>query len=190
MKISKYFLFLLPLLGFNKPYSSKPNQAVIQGDGKFYNFRIPSLDGDTIDFSRYKGKKVMIVNVASMCGNTPQYAKLQELQDKYGDLVTILGFPCNDFGNQEPGAPKEIKQFCKTNYGVTFQLFEKVSVKGKHKHPLYQWLTDKNKNGWNTEEPGWNFAKYLISEKGELLKYYSAGMNPLSQEIVDDIHKK
>ncbi|HXA02322.1 MAG TPA: glutathione peroxidase [Cytophagaceae bacterium] len=190
MKIYKYLLFLLPpLFAFNKPYTRMP-KVLLPGDGKFYDFRIPSIDGDIIDFSKYKGKKVLIVNVASKCGNTPQYEKLQELNDKYGNLVTILGFPCNDFAGQEPGSAEEIKQFCKKNYGVTFQLFEKVSVKGKNKHPLYQWLTDKNKNGWNTEEPGWNFGKYLINEKGELIKYYSAGMNPLSKEIVDDIHKK
>ncbi|MFL5730920.1 MAG: glutathione peroxidase [Cytophagaceae bacterium] len=190
MKTSKLLLFLLPLLGFNRPYSKTSHAANHTGDGKFYHFRIPSIDGDTIDFSKYKGKKVLIVNVASMCGNTPQYQKLQELNDKYGDLVTILGFPCNDFAGQEPGTPKEIKQFCSTNYGVTFQLFEKVHVKGKNKHPLYQWLSDKNKNGWNTEEPGWNFGKYLINEKGELVNYFSASMNPMSKEIVEAIHKK
>jgi glutathione peroxidase len=191
MGIYKYLLLLLPpFFAFNKHYSVSSDKSSSQSDGKFYDFKIPSIDGDTIDFSKYKGKKVLIVNVASMCGNTPQYEKLQELNDKYGDLVTILGFPCNDFGGQEPASHKEIKQFCKKNYGVTFQLFEKVSVKGKNKHPLYQWLTDKSKNGWNTEEPGWNFGKYLIDEKGELVKYYSPGMNPLSKEIVDDIHKK
>jgi glutathione peroxidase len=191
MKIYKYLLFLLPpFFAFNKPYSRCPMKDLHSGDGKFYDFKIPSIDGDIIDFSKYKGKKVLIVNVASMCGNTPQYQKLQELSDKYGDLVTVIGFPCNDFGSQEPGGHKEIKEFCKKNYGVSFQLFEKVSVKGKNKHPLYQWLSDKSKNGWNTEEPGWNFGKYLISEKGELIKYYSPGMNPLSKEIVDDIHKK
>jgi glutathione peroxidase len=155
----------------------------------FYEFKIPSLEGDTIDFSKYKGKKILIVNVASKCGNTPQYADLQKLHEQYGSKVSILGFPSSDFLNQEPGSNKEIREFCKKNYGVTFQLFEKVHVKGKDKHPIYQWLSDKNLNGWNEVEPNWNFAKYLINEKGELLKFFPAKVNPLSKEVIEAIDK-
>src|SRR5690606_2901085 len=110
----------------------------------FYDFKMKDIDGNVVDFNQYKGKKVLIVNVASKCGYTPQYAELQELNEKYGDQVAILGFPANNFGGQEPGTNADIKQFCTENYGVTFQMFDKVSVKGVDKHPLYRWLSDKN----------------------------------------------
>src|SRR6476659_8363579 len=107
--------------------------------GSLYDFKVNALDGKTIDFSKYKGKTLLIVNVASKCGNTPQYADLQKLNDQYGDKVTILGFPANNFGGQEPGTNSEIATFCQKNYGVSFQMFEKISVKGEDQHPLYKW---------------------------------------------------
>lgn len=149
----------------------------------FYDFKIPSLAGDTIDFSRYKGKKVLIVNTASECGFTPQYAELQKLHEKYGDKVAVLGFPCNQFGNQEPGNNEEISRFCKKNYGVTFQMFAKTEVKGPGKSALYRWLTEKELNGWNEQEPTWNFCKYLIDEKGQLIKFFSSKVSPLDDQI-------
>jgi glutathione peroxidase len=149
-----------------------------------YEFKMKDIDGKEVDFSTYKGKKLLLVNVASKCGYTPQYADLQELNEKYGDKVTILAFPANNFGGQEPGTSEDIKEFCTANYGVTFQLFEKISVKGADKHPLYRWLSDKDLNGWNNAEPSWNFCKYLISEDGKLIKFFPSSVKPLDNELV------
>lgn len=153
----------------------------------FYSFKINSIEGKAIDFSKYKGKKVLLVNVASKCGHTPQYTELQELHAKYGDKVVILGFPANNFKEQEPGSNDEIAEFCKKNYGVKFQLFEKISVVGGDQHPLYQWLSKKELNGWNDQAPKWNFTKYLINEKGELVKVFESKVKPTSQEVIDAI---
>jgi len=149
-----------------------------------YEFKMKDIDGKAVDFSTYKGKKLLLVNVASKCGYTPQYADLQELNEKYGDKVTILAFPANNFGGQEPGTSEDIKEFCTANYGVTFQLFEKISVKGADKHPLYRWLSDKSLNGWNNAEPSWNFCKYLIDEEGKLVKFFPSSVKPLDNELV------
>jgi glutathione peroxidase len=119
-----------------------------------YDFKINSLEGEEIDFEKYKGKNLLIVNVASRCGFTPQYADLEKLHEEFGEQVVVLGFPANNFGSQEPGTNLEIAEFCQKNYGVKFQMFEKISVKGEDQHPLYQWL--KAKTG---QEPGWNFCK-------------------------------
>lgn len=154
----------------------------------FYNFKVKSIDGQTIDFSKYKGKKVLVVNVASKCGYTPQYADLQKLHDQYGDKLVILGFPANNFKGQEPGSNTEIEEFCKKNYGVTFQLFEKISVKGEDQHPLYQWLSKKELNGNVNQEPTWNFCKYLINEKGEVVKFFDSKVKPMDKEIMDAIN--
>ena len=153
----------------------------------FYDFQMKAIDGTNINFSKYKGKKVLVVNVASKCGFTPQYADLQKLNEMYGNKVAILGFPANNFGGQEPGTNHEISQFCTQNYGVTFQMFEKISVKGDDMAPLYQWLTEKQYNGWNTEEPSWNFCKYLIDENGKLIAFWPSKVKPLSDEIVSKI---
>ena len=149
----------------------------------FYDFKLNSIDGKEIDFSQFKGKKVLLVNTASACGYTPQYADLQQLHEKYGDKITVVGFPSNDFGGQEPGSNKEISGFCQKNYGVTFLMMEKVTVKGKDATPLYKWLADKSQNGWNSDAPSWNFCKYLIGEDGKLLKFYNSSVKPLSEEI-------
>lgn len=148
-----------------------------------YDVTINSLEGQALDLSTYKGKKLMIVNVASKCGFTPQYKDLQELYEKYGDKLTILGVPCNQFLGQEPGGSEEIATFCERNYGVTFQITEKVNVKGKDQHPLYSWLTDKKKNGNQDSKVKWNFQKYIISENGELEAIYGSKENPMSEEI-------
>ncbi|MCH7408228.1 glutathione peroxidase [Belliella sp. DSM 111904] len=150
-----------------------------------YDFKINDIDGNPVDFSQFKGQKLLLVNVASKCGYTPQYADLQKLHEEYGDKVTILGFPANNFGGQEPGTNEDIKQFCSANYGVTFQMFDKVSVKGADKHPLYRWLSDKDLNGWNDKEPTWNFCKYLIDENGELKKFFGSSVNPMDDEIIN-----
>ena len=153
-------------------------------ESSFYDFKIKDLECKEVDFAQYKGKKVMIVNVASKCGYTKQYAALQELNEKYGDKIAILAFPANNFGGQEPGSNEEIKEFCTANYGVTFPVFEKLSVKGFDKHPLYRWLSDPKMNGWNDEEPSWNFCKYILDEKGELVKFLPSSVTPLDEEIL------
>lgn len=141
--------------------------------GSIYDFKINSIDGDVIDFSQYKGKTLLIVNTASKCGYTPQYAELQQLHEQYGSKVTILGFPANNFGGQEPGSNLQIAEFCEKNYGVTFQMFEKISVKGDDQHPLYAWL--KEKTG---KEPGWNFCKYLVKPDGTV-KFFASAAKPM-----------
>jgi len=166
--------------------STKPDNVTME-DSEFYNFKLAAIDGEMIDFSKYKGKKLLLVNVASKCGYTPQYGDLEELSREYGDKVEVLGFPANNFGGQEPGSNEEIAEFCEKNYGVSFQMFEKISVKGDDQHPLYQWLTDPEKNGWNDKAPSWNFCKYLIDEDGQLLKFYASGVKPLSEEIVSQL---
>jgi glutathione peroxidase len=152
-----------------------------------YEIQIQTLDGSVLDLSQYKGKKLLIVNVASKCGLTPQYEELQQLHDQYGDKVTIVGVPCNQFMNQEPGSSEEIAEFCSKNYGVTFQLTEKVDVKGKEQHPLYQWLTKKEKNGVQDSDVSWNFQKYLIDEEGKLKVVFSPRTTPMSAEVIDQI---
>lgn len=153
-------------------------------ENSFYGFKLKNIDGKEVDFSQYKGKKVLIVNVASKCGYTPQYESLQELHENFGDKIAILAFPANNFGGQEPGSNEEIKEFCTTNYGVSFPVFEKISVKGFDKHPLYRWLSDEKLNGWNNQEPTWNFCKYYINEQGELMKFFPSSVNPLDEEII------
>jgi glutathione peroxidase len=147
-----------------------------------YDFKMNSIEGEQIDFSKYKGKTLLIVNVASKCGYTPQYADLEKLHEQFGSKVTILGFPANNFGSQEPGTNLEIAEFCQKNYGVSFQMFEKISVKGDDQHPLYQWLTEKT-----GEQPSWNFCKYLVKPDGTV-KFYSSKVNPLDKEIIDAIN--
>jgi glutathione peroxidase len=144
-----------------------------------YDFKMNSLDGKQIDFARYKGKTLLIVNVASKCGFTPQYADLEKLHEEYGDKVVILGFPANNFGAQEPGTSLEIAEFCQKNYGVKFQMFEKISVKGPDQHPLYQWLKEKTGH-----EPTWNFCKYLVKPDGSVT-FYPSKVKPLDKEILD-----
>jgi glutathione peroxidase len=154
-------------------------------ENTFYDFKMKDINGNEVDFNTFKGKKIMIVNVASKCGYTKQYEALQELYATHGDDIVILGFPANNFGGQEPGTNEEIKEFCDSKFGVTFPMFEKISVKGFDKHPLYRWLSDSKLNGWNNEEPGWNFCKYLINEQGELVKFLPSSVAPLDEEILE-----
>jgi glutathione peroxidase len=130
---------------------------------------------------------VLIVNTASECGYTAQYKELQKLHEQYGSKIIVLGFPANNFGGQEPGTDTEIANFCEKNFGVTFQLFQKSDVIGDSKSDVYKWLTDKNQNGWNTEEPKWNFCKYLINENGDLIKFFSSSVGPLDKEIIEQL---
>ena len=147
-----------------------------------YDFKIKTLDGKEIDFAQYKGRKLLIVNTASKCGKTPQYAGLEKLHEQYGSKVTLLGFPANNFLWQEPGSNAEIAEFCQKNYGVKFQMFEKISVKGGDQHPLYQWLQAKT-----DKKPDWNFSKYLVSEDGLSVTFFKSSVQPLDKEIVSRI---
>jgi glutathione peroxidase len=153
-------------------------------ESSFYDFKLKDINGKEVSFSEFKGKKLLLVNVASKCGYTNQYAQLQELYATHGDKIQILGFPANNFGGQEPGSNEEIKAFCDVEFGVTFPMFEKISVKGFDKHPLYRWLSDASQNGWNNEEPSWNFCKYFVNEKGELVKFFPSSVAPLDEEIL------
>jgi len=150
----------------------------------FYDFKVKTLEGVDFDFSSLKGKKVMIVNVASKCGLTPQYKELEAVFEKYNGDFTIIGFPANNFMNQEPGSASEIRQFCTDNYGVTFPIMEKISVKGDDMHPLYKWLTSKEKNGVKDSEVSWNFQKYLIDEKGNLVEVIPPREKPDSDKVI------
>ncbi len=151
----------------------------------FYDFRVKTLEGGDFDFASLKGKKVMIVNTASKCGLTPQYKELEALYEKYGgSSFVIIGFPANNFMNQEPGTASEIRTFCTEKYGVTFPMMEKISVKGSDIHPLYQWLTSKEKNGVMDSKVAWNFQKYLIDENGKLVNFFSPKELPSSEKIV------
>jgi len=154
-----------------------------------YDYSAKSIDGIDIDFKKFKGKKIMIVNVASRCGYTYQYAELQQLYKDYEDYLVILGFPSNDFLWQEPGSNKEIKTFCSTTYGVTFPMFEKVSVKGQERHPIYSWLSSKNLNGYKDCVPSWNFNKYIIDEDGQLVADFGSKVSPLSNDIKKVLNK-
>ncbi len=154
----------------------------------FHDFTVEDIEGNKFELSSLKGKKVLVVNTASKCGLTPQYEQLQKLYDTYsGEDFTIIGFPANNFNEQEPGSNEEIAQFCQRNYGVTFPMMSKISVKGDDKHPLYQWLTEKSKNGVMDSEVGWNFQKYLIDEQGRLVKMWEPKVKPDDQQIVDMI---
>ena len=148
-----------------------------------YDFKVESLEGGTIDFATFKGKKILVVNTASKCGYTPQYEELETLYKKYQDKLVIVGFPANNFGGQEPGTNIEIKEFCKKNYGVSFPMAAKVSVKGNDIAPIYKWLCDKSLNGVLDADVKWNFSKFLLDEKGNLVAKYDSGVKPMSEEI-------
>ncbi|HWV68422.1 glutathione peroxidase [Chitinophaga sp.] len=155
-----------------------------------YDFKVDAVDGGKIDFSKYKGKKVLIVNTASLCGNTPQYEGLEKLYKKYQDKLVIVGFPANNFGSQEPGSNKEIQEFCTKKYAVTFPMAAKISVKGSDIHPLYKWLLAESKaKHMEPAEVTWNFQKYLLDEKGNLVAVFSPKTQPESAEVIAAIEK-
>ncbi len=180
IKLSIAIVFVMGLAAFltSKLSKSEPLQAT----GSIYDFKIADLGGQEVDFSQYRGKKLLIVNTASKCGKTPQYADLQKLHEEHADKVVVLGFPANNFLWQEPGTNEDIAEFCERNYGVTFQMFEKISVKGKDKHPLYKWLEAKT-----GKSPDWNFAKYLVSEDGTSVTFFSSSIKAYEKPIMDKI---
>jgi glutathione peroxidase len=201
MKISlkrSVALFGLVFLGLGVTVFAEPelnasgkqsNVSVRVGElsAPLYKFRLPNIDGHPVDLKTFKGKVLLIVNTASMCGNTPQYAGLQEMYERYRERgFEVLAFPANDFGQQEPGTNQEIKGFCYTKYSISFPLFSKISVVGKEKHPLYQYLTEQS------PFPGrvtWNFQKYLVDRSGRVIGKYDPGMNPLAPAILSDVEK-
>jgi len=185
MKKLKLLLFLAVILvscGLSK-VKTRPLGMSQEPSTSIYDFEMPLLSGEKVKLAAYKGKKILIVNTASECGYTPQYEGLEELSKQYNDKLVVLGFPANNFGGQEPGTDVEIGAFCKENYGVTFPMFSKISVKGDDMAPLYRWLTQKNKNGWNEDAPNWNFCKYLIDEEGNLMAFYASAIKPMGEEI-------
>ena len=180
-----WYTFIFCLFSFHQ-IQAQSNTDMIENSTitqSFYDFQMTSLDGKSqIDFSDFKGKKVLLINVASKCGYTPQYADIQKFYEEYGDKMIVLGFPANNFGAQEPGTNNEIAQFCHQNFGVTFQMFEKLSVKGDDQHPLYTWLSEKA-----GQEPSWNFCKYLVDENGEIVKFFASGVNPYDDAILEEV---
>lgn len=160
--------------------------AISFGQKSFYDFTVKDIEGNNFDLSSLKGKKVLVVNVASKCGNTPQYADLEKLYKQYGpDKFVIIGFPANNFAHQEPGTNKEISEFCTKNYGVTFPMMSKISVKGDDMAPLYQWLTEKSKNGVMDSKVTWNFQKYMIDENGHLVDFVTPKTQPYDPKIIN-----
>lgn len=148
-----------------------------------YDFKVPGLEGNEINFADYKGKKILIVNTASKCGYTPQYEALEKLYEAHKDKLVIVGFPANNFGGQEPGSNTEIKEFCKRNYGVTFPMAEKVSVKGDDMHPLFKYLTAEAAKLGKDDPIQWNFTKFLVDENGKLVQVFASKITPTSEEL-------
>ena len=172
----KYFLSIISFVMLSS--------FTLPGGPSIHNFKVKSIDGKTIDFSSFKGKKILVVNTASKCGYTPQYEALQKVYEAYKNKLVIVGFPANNFGGQEPGSDSEIQDFCKANYGVSFPMASKVSVKGSDMAPIYKWLTAKSENGVLDAEVGWNFGKFLLDENGKLIAYYPSKVKPDSEEIL------
>ncbi|WP_270099086.1 glutathione peroxidase [Saprospira grandis] len=177
------YLFVSGLVFFGLAFSFfafKPNNDM----AKIYDFKVETIDGEEVQLSQYKGKTLLIVNVASKCGLTPQYEELQALYEEYKDQgLLILGFPANNFMGQEPGSNEEIKSFCRLNYGVGFPMFAKISVKGKDIHPLYSYLTQKSENGVLDAKVRWNFQKFLISPEGKLLQSFAPREKVTEKEV-------
>jgi glutathione peroxidase len=173
------FIFMGVITFLSGMFSSTEKKEV---SNSIYDFKMKTLEGKEIDFSQYRGKKLLIVNTASKCGLTPQYAGLEKLHEQFREKVNVLGFPANNFLWQEPGTNAEIAEFCERNYGVQFQMFEKISVKGGDKHPLYKWLEAKT-----GETPDWNFSKYLINEDGTEVTFFKSGVQPLDNQLIGKI---
>lgn len=156
----------------------------LPGEPSIHSFKVKSIEGGTIDFSKFKGKKILVVNTASKCGYTPQYEALEKVYEQYKDKLVIVGFPANNFGGQEPGADTEIQEFCKARFGVKFPLASKISVKGDDTAPIYKWLTSKTENGVLDATIAWNFNKFLLDENGKMIAYFPSKVTPDSEEIL------
>lgn len=191
-KILKRLYPLIMRLGSSTDGKGKIIQNEKKANPKvpFHSLKTTQNNGQELDFSKYKGKKVLLVNTASNCGFTGQFEELQQLHEKLEDKIAIIGFPANDFKEQEKGSDKQISEFCKLNYGVTFPLSQKSSVvKGENQNPIYQWLTDPKQNGWNKHQPDWNFSKYLIDEEGTLTHYFGPAVSPLDPVVVKELER-
>ena len=169
--------------GYNKSYANTSDMVKTNEMTSIHTFKVEALDGTTINFADFKGKKILIVNTASECGYTPQYKELEALYQKFKDKLVIVGFPANNFGGQEPGTNTEIKAFCQQNYGVTFPMAAKISVKGDDAAPIYQWLCTKTENGVLDAEIKWNFNKFLLDENGNMIAYFPSKVTPMSEQI-------
>lgn len=169
-----YFFFFLCVLG----------NPLITNSQSIYTIEIQQLTGESLDLNTFKGKYILFVNVASECGFTPQYKDLQTLHERYPDKLVVIGVPCNQFGKQEPGSALQIQTFCEANYGVSFPITQKIAVKGKEQHPLYRWLTSKERNGKKSSSVKWNFQKYLVDPEGNLVDYWYSFTKPLSNKII------
>jgi glutathione peroxidase len=170
-------------MNFFSMLTNKDSKNNSQPLTSIYDIQINSLQGNSINLSNFKDKYLLIVNVASKCGFTPQYKELQKLHEKYKKSLIVIGVPCNQFGQQEPGEAFEIQEFCEANYGVEFLITEKIDVKGNNQHPLFKWLTDKSLNGCKDSKVKWNFQKYLINPKGNLIDYFYSTTSPISKKI-------
>ncbi|MDR6515405.1 glutathione peroxidase [Chryseobacterium camelliae] len=186
--MKKIFLLLLSFMAFfnscaqKKSEASKTKTKALMGK-TIYDYKVESLDGKEINFADFKGKKILVVNTASECGFTPQYADLEKLYGEYKDKLVIVGFPANNFGGQEPGTNKEIGAFCQKNYGVTFPMAAKVSVKGDDTAPIFKYLTEKDLNGVKNTTILWNFTKFLIDENGKLIDSFVSTTKPTDEAI-------
>jgi glutathione peroxidase len=158
--------------------TTQKNSSQVSPATSIFDIAVKDIAGNTTSLEKYKGKKIIIVNVASACGYTPQYAELQKMYEQQNGNVVILGFPCNDFGAQEQADESTIQNFCSINYGVTFPLYSKVNIKTSPIHPIYEWLSNTALNGWNTQLPDWNFCKYVIDEEGRLEGFFSSAVHP------------
>jgi glutathione peroxidase len=168
------------------------NTKELSGDKQppvsFYSLKTTLNNGDTLDFAGLKGKKVLLVNTASDCGYTNQYSDLQKLAEEQKDKLLVIGFPANDFKEQEKGTDEEIAQFCKMNFGISFPLAQKsVVIRSAQQNSVFQWLTDPSRNGWNSKQPSWNFTKYLVDEEGKLTNYFGPSVSPLNKDIIDAV---
>jgi glutathione peroxidase len=170
------------LILFSLLFTATPPKSV-------YDYSIKTIDGKSVKLSQFKGKKILIVNTASKCGYTPQYEDLEKLHKQYGKKMVLIGFPAGNFGGQELATNTEIQDFCKKNFGITFPLTEKIDVKGKNQHPVYQWLCQKSNNNLGDYEVKWNFNKFLIDENGKLQSYFPSSVKPESEEMVAAINK-
>jgi len=182
MKTS-YFLtlsFIMALSLFSKAQDASSSTSI-------YDIEINDINGNPIELSNFKGKKILFVNVASKCGFTPQYKELELLHELYKNQLVVIGLPCNQFGQQEPGSNEEIVEFCSSTFGVEFLMTDKIEVKGANQHPLYAWLTKKELNGKKNSTVKWNFQKYLIDEQGELIDFYYSITKPMSDKILQHL---
>jgi glutathione peroxidase len=190
MKLSALvaILFSTGIFACFRSAETEPVKEIIPVQNKsIYDFKVLALNGDTIDFASFKGKKILIVNTASKCGFTPQYEGLEKLYEKYKERLVIVGFPANNFLYQEPGSNEKIQEFCKKNYGVTFPMAAKISVKGKNIAPIYKWLCNKEENAVMDAKITWNFNKFLLDENGKLIAHFTSKVTPMSEEIISKL---